>query len=81
MHSHVHTSGGIAIPGATVTLTLQGTTTPQYTGTTDAYGDHTFDSVAQGNYHYKITASGYNDKTVNLSLHVNTDRTDTLIAK
>jgi hypothetical protein len=81
MHSHVKTMAGTPISGASVALKLDGTSTPQYTGTTDSNGDYTFDSVAQGSYHYKVGATGYYDKIVALSLHVNTDRTDSLIAK
>ena len=80
MRSHVRNSGGFPISGATVSLKLVGTDEPQYSGTTDSNGDYTFDEVVQGNYHYKITASGYYTKNVSLGLHVNTERTDTLIA-
>lgn len=81
MHSHIKTGGGIAISGATVTLTLQGASLPSYSGTTDSNGDCTFSTVNQGNYHYKVSATGYLDKTANLSLTVDTNRTDTLTAQ
>ncbi len=81
MHAHVRApGGGSGVSGANVSLTLAGTSLPQYSGTTDGSGDFTFDSVVQGTYHYKIVATGYVTKTANLSLHANTDRTDTLTA-
>jgi hypothetical protein len=79
VHSHVHNSGGTPISGASVTLTLQGTSTPQYSGTTNSSGDCNFSSVNQGNYTYKVSATGYQEKTANLSLHVETYRDDTLV--
>lgn len=81
MLSRVRTSGGYPISGATVSLKLVGTSTPQYSGTTNSSGEFTFDSVAQGNYQYKIEATDYYTKNVNLNLTANLTRTDTLIAK
>jgi len=80
VHGHVQNIGGTAISGASVTLTLVGTSTPAYSGTTDGSGNYTFSSVEQGDYHYKVSKTGYYDKTADLSLHVETFRTDTLIA-
>lgn len=80
MHSRVRTTAGLPIAGATVSLRLNGTSNPQYSGTTNSSGEYTFDSVAQGVYHYKITATGYDTKNVGLTLTANITRTDTLIA-
>ncbi len=79
--SRVRTSGGFPISGATVSLTPSGTSTPLFTGVTDSNGQHIFDSVPQGGYHYKIVATDYYTKNVNLTFNVNTTRIDTLIAK
>jgi hypothetical protein len=79
MHSRVRTTAGLPISGATVSLRLNGTSNPQYSGTTNSSGEYTFDSVAQGGYHYKITATGYTTKNVGLTLTTNITRTDTLI--
>jgi hypothetical protein len=79
MHTHIRTGGGLAITGASVTLTLVGTSTPAYSGSTDSNGDCNFSAVNQGNYHYKVSATGYTDKTADLGLHVETTRTDTLL--
>lgn len=80
MRSHVRTGGGLPIAGASVTLTATGTSLPQYSGLTDSSGDFTWDQVAQGNYSYRISKNGYQNKSVNLSLTSNTERTDTLVA-
>jgi hypothetical protein len=79
MRSHVRTSGGLAIASASVSLTPSGTSTPLYTGTTDASGDYDFTSVNQGNYVFTIARTGYLTKNVNVSLSANTVRTDTLL--
>jgi hypothetical protein len=81
MHSRVRTPAGLPIAGATVSLKLIGTSIPQYSGTTNSSGNYTFDSVAQGNYQYKIEATDYYTKYVGLNLTANLTRTDTLIAK
>lgn len=81
MHSRVRTTGGFPVAGATVSLKLVGTSTPQYSGTTNSSGEFTFDSVVQGNYQYKIESPDYYTKNVNLGLTTNLTRTDTLIAK
>lgn len=66
------------LPGAVVTLTEPNETTPLYSGTTNSYGDVTFDEVIPGTYHYKITASGCKTLDTVLVLSVNTERSDTL---
>src|SRR4051794_13099342 len=66
IHSHVHTSGGIAISGASVSMKLSGTSIPQYSGSTDSNGDCTFSTVAPGTYQYKVSKTGYYDKIVTL---------------
>lgn len=80
MNCHIKRPNGTALQGADISLTPFGSSTPRYTATTNVNGDVTFDQVIQGNYRYKVVASGYQTLEVEVNLTVNTNRTDTLVA-
>jgi hypothetical protein len=63
----VQDSSGAVIPKAAVELTNLGTRVVQTT-TTDASGFYRFVSLAPGQYHVKVTATGFNEGAAELTL-------------
>lgn len=81
MHGHVKRPGGLALPGASVSLRKIGETLPSFSGTSDENGDYTFSSVGQGEYELRLAATTYVTKFAGVTVSTDFSRTDTLVSQ